>query len=154
MNTQIFLYTHTHTKWITIPVQYINFFSNEGFTLFNVDGKKNTGCEMVPKMFILLIALAGYEESRGGILLWEVLASQHAFWIKDMLVENCCRRSMHIHINETKEQAREKKGEKAWSLTEEIALWKVGLGKTESSKTHTFRPQNESATCMYERVVS
>lgn len=47
--------------------------------LFNIDGKKNTECEMVQKMFVLLIALAGYEESRGGILLWEVLASQHAF---------------------------------------------------------------------------
>lgn len=34
---------------------------------------------MVRKMFILLVALDGYEESRGGILLWEVLASQHAF---------------------------------------------------------------------------
>lgn len=153
MNTQIFLYTHS--KWIIIPVQHIKFFSNEGFMLFNIDGEKKIGWEMVRKMFLLLIARAGYEESRGGILLWEVLASQHAFWIRDMLVENCCRRSMHIHINERKEQAREKRErEKAWSLTEETALWKVGLGKIESSKTHTFRPQNESATCRYERVVN
>lgn len=108
---------------------------------------------MVRKMFVLLIALAGDEESRGGILGRGVLASRQGFWFKDTLVENCCRRSMHIHINETKEQAREKKGERAWSLTEEIALWKVGLGKIESSKARTFRPQNESATCMYGWVV-
>ena len=29
------------------------------------------------------------------------------------LVKHCCRRSMHIHINEAKERGREKKGAKA-----------------------------------------
>lgn len=51
-------------------------------------------------------------------------------------------------------QARGKKGEKAPSLTEEIALGKVGLGNIERGESRRFRPQNESATCMYERVAS
>lgn len=46
--------------------------------LFNIDGKKNTGCEAVQKTLLLLTAVAGCEESRGGILLRDVLASQDA----------------------------------------------------------------------------
>lgn len=67
---------HTHTRKI-IPARNIKFFSNKDLKYLTSTVKKNTGGEMVRKMFILLIAIAGNEESRGGILLWEVLAWLH-----------------------------------------------------------------------------
>lgn len=77
-----------------------------------------------------------------------VLAARRALWIADTVLKHCCRQPMHIHINETKEQGRERNGEKAWSLAWRDCTLKSWIRQSRKQQDPYIRPQNPQRVCM------